>query len=349
MSKRINLVALVTGLALVATAAAASATAGKGASTTLSGAGSTFVAPLVASWVQPYDAATGVRVNYNPIGSGGGIAAITNRSVDFGASDAPLTPDQAIACKGCVQIPWALAATAVAYNLKGVKDHLHVTGKVLAQIYLGKITKWNDPALKALNKGVKLPSTDITPIFRSDGSGTTYNFTDYLSTVSGNFAQKVGKGTAVNFPAGVSGRGSSGVSAVLSRTDGGIMYADVAYATVTNHFQTFLVQNKAGAFVAPGIAGAVAAAATVTSKSIPADNSISIVNPPKSQKGAYPISTFTFVILPTKSSNAAALRKFVFWALTGGAKLKTTSELLFAPMPHVVIIQAEKTLKKVQG
>jgi phosphate transport system substrate-binding protein len=347
VSKRINLVTLVIGLALVVTAAAAAMT-GKQAGGTLSGAGSTFVSPLVASWVQPYDAATGVHVNYNPVGSGAGIAAITNRTVDFGASDAPLTPDQAIACKGCVQIPWALASTAIAYNLNGVKDHLHLTGKVLAQIYLGKITKWNDAAIQALNKGVNLPSTDITPIFRSDGSGTTYNFTDYLTNVSGDFATKVGKGTAVNFPAGVGGRGSSGVSAVLSRTEGGICYVDVAFATVTNHFQTFLIQNKAGKFIAPGIAGSVAAASTVTAKNIPADNSISIVNPPKTEKAAYPISTFTFVILPTKTDNAAALRKFVFWALTGGAKLKTTADLLFAPMPHVVIIQAEKTLKKVQ-
>jgi len=347
--KRITMLAGLAVLALALASTAAATTSQKGSTLTISGAGSTFVAPLVSSWVEPYDALTGVHVNYNPVGSGAGIAAITNRSVDFGASDAPMTPDQFRACNGCVQIPWALASTAVAYNLPGVKDHLHLDGKTLAKIYLGQITKWNDPAIAKLNKGVSLPSTDITPIFRSDGSGTTYNFTDYLTNVSADFATKVGKGTQVNFPAGTSGKGSSGVSAVLSRTPGGICYVDVAYATVTNHFQTFVMLNKAGKYVAPGIAGAVAAAGTVTKASIPADNSISIVNPPKSQAAAYPISTFTFVILPTKDANAAALRKFVFWALTGGAKLSTTSQLLFAPMPQVVIHAAEVTLKKIQS
>jgi phosphate transport system substrate-binding protein len=320
----------------------------------INAAGATFPYPMYSKWFDEYHKKAGAQINYSSIGSGGGIAQVTAGTVDFGASDGPMTDQQIKAFQdkrgsAILHFPTVLGAVVPTYNIPGVTGSLDFTGEALAGIYLGKITKWNDPALKALNKGVNLPSTDITPIFRSDGSGTTYNFTDYLSNVSGDFAQKVGQGTAVNFPAGVGGRGSSGVSAVLSRTEGGIMYADVAFATVTNHFQTFLVQNKAGKFVAPGIAGAIASAATVTAKSIPADNSISIVNPPKSQKGAYPISTFTFVILPTKTDNAAALRKFVFWALTGGARLKTTSELLFAPMPHVVIIQAEKTLKKVQS
>ena len=148
---------------------------------TLKGAGSSFVSPLVLTWVQPYEAATGVHVDYNPIGSGGGIQAIQNRQVDFGASDAPMTPDQFNACNGCVQIPWTASGTSIAYNLQGAPPHLKITGPVIASIYLGKIKKWNDAAIKKLNPGVNLPDTDITPIWRSDGSGTTYNFTDYLS------------------------------------------------------------------------------------------------------------------------------------------------------------------------
>jgi phosphate transport system substrate-binding protein len=346
--KRITFVAVLASLALALASAAAATTSGKDATTTLNGAGATFPAPLIASWIEPFDALTGIHVNYNPIGSGGGIAAITNRTVDFGASDAPMTPDQFAACNGCVQIPWALAPNAVSYNLNGVPDHLHLSGRVLANIYLGNITKWNDPAITKLNKGVNLPDKNITPIWRSDSSGTTYNFTDYLSSASADWKSKVGKGTQVNFPVGTGGRGSSGVSAVLSRTEGGIMYADAAYA-LANHFTTVAMQNKAGKYVLPTIAGAVAAAATITAKSIPADNAISIVNPPKTQKAAYPISTFTFVLLPKKSDKAAALRKWVFWALTGGAKRPTTAQLLFAPMPHVVVLKAEKTLKLVQS
>jgi phosphate transport system substrate-binding protein len=328
------------GLAMVAVATATATTRGG----SLKGAGSTFVSPLISTWVAPYDAATGVHVDYNPIGSGGGIQAITNRTVDFGASDAPLTRDQFAACNGCVQIPWALSSTSIAYNLPGVSTHLRITGPVLADIYLGKITKWNDAALKKLNPGVNLPDTPITPIFRSDGSGTTYNFTDYLSKVSPEWKSKVGTGTQVNFSTGTGGRGSSGVSAVLSRTQGGIIYVDVAFS-LKSHFSFFRVKNKAGVFQLPGARAIKAAAATVTR--VPADNKLSIVDPPKSQRLAYPICTFTYVILPTKTDNAAALRKFVFWALTGGAKYGP--KLLFEPVPKVVLSASEKTLRKVQS
>jgi phosphate transport system substrate-binding protein len=328
------------GLASILVATAGARTTGD----SLRGAGSTFVSPLVSTWVQPYEAATGVHVDYNPIGSGGGIQAITNRTVDFGASDAPLTPDQFNACNGCVQIPWALSSTSVSYNLPGVSTHLKITGPAIANIYLGKIKKWNDAALKKLNPGVNLPDTDITPIFRSDGSGTTYNFTDYLAKVSPEWKSKVGVSTQVNFPAGVGGRGSSGVSAVLSRTAGGIIYVDVAFA-LKNHFSFFKVKNKAGTFQLPGARAIQAAAATVTH--VNPDNKISIVDPPKSAPLAYPICTFTYVILPTKTANAAALRKFVFWALTGGAKYGP--KLLFEPVPRVVLSASEKTLKKVQS
>jgi phosphate transport system substrate-binding protein len=334
--KKAPLVALAAAVALVTSAS--TGTAGS----SLKGAGSSFVSPLVSTWVAPYDAATGVHVDYSPIGSGGGISAIQARTVDFGASDAPLSPDQFTNCKGCVQIPWALSATSIAYNLDGVSPHLRLTGKVLADIYLGKVKNWNDPALKKLNPGANLPDLAITPIFRSDSSGTSFNFTDYLSGVSGEFAEKVGTGTQANFPAGVGGRGSSGVSAVLARTKGGIIYVDIAFA-LKNHFSTFRVQNRAGKFALPGLAQIKDAASTV--KFIPTDNSLSIVNPPKSKSEAYPICTFTYVIVPLQTSTAPELKRFIFWALTGGQKYGP--KLLFAPIPKIVLVRAEQTLKKI--
>jgi phosphate transport system substrate-binding protein len=339
-----SLVAPAAVLALLVSAATGAA---KTDGTTLKGAGSSFVNPLVSVWSPTYEAATGVHVDYSPIGSGGGIAAITNRTVDFGASDAPLSTDQFNNCNGCVQIPWALSATSIAYNVDGVGPHLKITGKVLADIYLGKIKNWNDAALKKLNPGVNLPDLAITPIFRSDGSGTSFNFTDYLSHVSGEWATKVGTGTQVSFPAGVGGRGSSGVSAVLARTKGGIIYVDVAYS-LKNHFTFFAVQNAAGKFALPGLKQIASAASTIkTVSSIPADNSLSIVNPSKAKPDAYPICTFTYIIVPLKSDKAADLRKFVFWALTGGQKLGR--KLLFEPVPTPVLVRAEQTLTKVHS
>jgi phosphate transport system substrate-binding protein len=334
---------VLTAIALAAIIVTTASATSKGL--TLKGAGSTFVSPLVQTWQGPYESATGVHIDYNPIGSGGGIQAISNRTVDFGASDAPLTPDQFNACNGCVQIPWTASATSIAYNLPGASPHLKITGPVIANIYLGKVKKWNDASIKKLNPGVNLPDTDITPIFRSDGSGTTYNVTDYLSKVSGEFKSKIGVGTQVNFPTGVGGRGSSGVSAVLSRTPGGIIYVDVAFA-VKNHFSFFSVKNKAGKYQLPGSRQIKAAMATV--KRVTPDNKISIVDPPRAEPAAYPICTFTYVILPTKSDNAAALRKFVFWGMTGGVK-KYGPALRFVQVPPVVLSASERALKKVQG
>ena len=180
----------------------------------LVGAGSTLVAPLLAQWSSDYAKKTGVTVTYGAIGSGGGIAQITARTVDFGASDAPFTPDQASSCKDCIQLPWALGATLVSYNLKGAPAKLKLSGPVLADIFLGKITHWNDPAIAKLNPGATLPSTTITPIYRSDGSGDTYAFTDYLAKVSPEAKSKLGVSTQVNFPKGIGGKGNDGVAAV---------------------------------------------------------------------------------------------------------------------------------------
>jgi phosphate transport system substrate-binding protein len=344
MKRRLAALTALLAAALAVAAATATGSERTTSGDTLNGAGSSFVFPLVSSWIQPFNSGSGIRVNYNPIGSGGGIAAITNRTVDFGASDAPLTPDQAANCKGCVQIPWALSATAIAYKGSGLPNHLHITGPVLADIFLGKIKSWDDPALKALNKGASLPSKKITPIYRSDASGTTYNFTDYLSAASSEWKSKVGVGTQVSFPSGVGGAKSAGVAGVLAQTDGGIIYVDVAY-TLKNHFDFFAVQNAAKKFALPGIRGITAAASTITK--VPASNELHIVNPPKSKANAYPISTFSYVILPRKTDKAKQLRQFVFWALTAGQAYD--AKLLFAPIPRVVLFAAEKTLKQVQS
>ncbi len=339
--KKIVVAALASlALALVAGAAGASSSGGS-----LTGAGSSFVALLVQSWIPAFDSAYGIKVTYSPIGSGGGITAISNRGVDFGASDAPLTPDQFSACHGCVQIPWALSATAIAYRVDGAPNHLHLTGKVLSGIFLGKIKRWNDPAIRKLNKGADLPATSITVIHRSDNSGTTYNVTDYLSSVSSEWRSQVGRGVAVSWNGGVGAPKSNGVAAALSQTDGGIAYIDVAYV-LKNHFKLAAMQNRAGKFQLPGLRGISAAAATITK--VQARNSgLSIVNPPKSQPLAYPISTFTYAIVPQKTGKAKELKQFVFWALTQGQKFGP--KLLFAPVPRVVLGASERTLSSIHS
>ncbi len=285
--------------------------------------------PLVSQWQAAYPSATGVNIVYQPIGSGGGIQAITNRTVDFGASDAPLTADQFANCKGCYQLPWALGGTAVMVNLKtNAHAPLHITGPVLAKIYLGQITSWDDPAIKALNPGISLPSEKITPVYRSDGSGTSYNFVDYLSSISPAFKAKIGVSTQPPFPVGVGGKGSSGVSGVVKNTAGAIGYADIAYA-VTNHIAVMAVKNAAGKYTTPGIKSITAAAASF--KTVPANGEMHIVNPPKSEKRAYPISTYTYVIIPASTGNAVPLRKFVFWALTKGSDVRGEAPLRTHP------------------
>ncbi len=331
-------------VALVVALAAVGAAGAKRNGDTLVGAGSSFVKPLVDQWTPDYDHKTGVQIQYSPIGSGGGIAAITARTVDFGASDAPLSPDQFAACKGCVQIPWALSATSIIYNLPNVKNNLHMTGSVLGKIYLGQIDRWDDAAIKAINPGVNLPSTKITPIHRSDNSGTTYNFTDFLSGESADWKSKVGVGVNASWPAGDGARGSSGVAGSVKGTVGAIGYVDIAYA-LANKIHFMAVQNNSGKYATPGLRAISAAASTV--KKVPSSNELHIVNPPKGDKLAYPICTFTYVIVPAKTDKAPQLRRFVFYALTGGQKFG--AKLLFAPIPKVVLVSSEKTLKQVQS
>jgi phosphate transport system substrate-binding protein len=328
-------------VAAAAVAAATSSASSTRAASTLKGAGSSFVAPLVSQWQQNYKRAD---ISYNPVGSGAGIAAIQGRQVDFGASDAPMTPDEFSNCHGCVQIPWALSASSIMYNLNGVKNNLHITGPLLADIYLGNLTHWNDKRLRALNPGVSLPNEKITPVFRSDASGTTYNVTDYLTRVSPTFKRKIGRGTQVNFPTGVGGKGSSGVSAIIRQTNGAVGYADIAYA-LKNHLQFFNVKNRSGKFASPGLSGIAAAASTV--KRVPAGNEMHIVNPPKSKPIAYPICTFTYVIIPLKTAKAADLKTFVTWAITSGQSFGP--KLKFVPIPKVVRQADLKTLKKIKS
>ena len=342
----------ITATALAAVALAGVVAAGAGASpakragTTISGAGSTFVSPLVAQWISPIGSAYGYQLQYSAVGSGAVIAQITARTVDFGASDAPLTPDQVTACNGCVQIPWALGGTSIMYNLPGVKNLLHMDGPTLAQIFLGQITTWDDAAIKKLNPGVSLPSTKITVAHRSDGSGTTYNLVDYLSSVSPTWKSQVGVGTAVNWPTGVGGRGSSGVSAIVSSTEGAIGYADVAFA-LQNHLKYFAMKNNSGKFTTPGSRGILAAASS--DQKADANNAYSIVNPPKKFPEAYPISTFTYVIVPLQSSKAPDLKKFLFWAVTTGQKGPYTAKLRFVPLPKSVLVVAEKAIAKIHS
>jgi phosphate transport system substrate-binding protein len=339
------LAALATAASALAVAAGAGASGSKANAGSLTGAGSTFVSKLVQTWIPKVDSSLGIKVTYAPIGSGGGITQITNRTVDFGASDAPLTADQFAACKGCVQIPWALSATSVAYKGDGLPNHIRLTGPVLANIFLGKIKKWNDPAIAKLNKGKSLPGLDITVIHRSDGSGTTYNFADYLNHVSGEWKSKVGTGTSVNWPTGVGARGSAGVSAALSQTNGGITYVDIAFS-LANHFKFAAVKNRAGRFQIPGLNSIKAAGATIL-RVAPNNGGISIVDPSKREPLAYPICTFTYVIVPKQTSKAADLKKFITWALTKGQT--DGPKLLFSPLPKPVLKASMKTIAGVHS
>jgi phosphate transport system substrate-binding protein len=314
---------------------------GGGTSEALVGAGSTFVYPLVSQWIPDLAKKQGIAVTYGPIGSGAGIGQIINRTIDFGASDAPLTADQESRCRGCLQVPWALSATAIDYNLKGAPDHLRLSGPVLAAIFLGRITSWDHPAIERLNPGVALPSTPISVIFRSDASGSTFNLTDYLSHVSPEWKHKVGASTSLSWPTGQGGKGSSGVSAVLARANGGIAYTDVAYA-LANHFHVAAVQNRAGNFVAPTPSSITAAAASV--RSLPANNAISIVDPPASAAGAYPISTYTYAIVPQSSPKAATLKVFLTYAIGPGQQFGP--KLLFATLPRQILVRDRQTIAK---
>ena len=312
----------------------------------LVGTGATFPFPLISKWIPEVGKAYGIDITYSPAGSGAGIAGITARTVDFGASDAPLSQDQLAACKGCVVIPWALAAISIPYNLPGLTGRIRLSGQTLANIYLGSITSWNDVAIKKLNPKLDLPDTKITPVYRSDGSGSTYAYTDYLSAVSAQWKSRVGKNTSVNFPTGIGARGSSGVAGVVKNTPGALTYVDAAYS-IQNKLQFATIQNRAGGFTTPGLRG-ISAALSQLPKKVTQLSQLKIVDPPKAAgKVAYPISTFTYVIIPTSSAKAADLRKFVFWAVTQGQKFGPP--LFFVPLPNTVKAFAYREIAKVKA
>ena len=347
MTKRLLSVGLALALAIgVAACGSSSSESDSGSSGgPLVGAGSTLVAPLMSKWQADYESKTEETVTYGAIGSGGGIDQIISRTVDFGASDAPLTPEQFEEANGVEQIPWALSGTVPAYNVSGAPKNLKLSGEVLADIYLGKVTTWDDPAIAALNPGASLPSTKITPVYRSDGSGDTFAFTNYLSTVSPEFKSKIGTSTQVKFPTGIGAEKNDGVSAAISQTDGAIGYVGLAYA-LSNELSMPLVENSAGNFPEPGVES-VEAAADAISKIGP-NNEISLADLPASAKDAYPISTYTYVIVPLESEKAEALKKFITYAI-GKEAQEFGPDLDFAPLPGQVVAAGKKAIAKIGG
>jgi phosphate transport system substrate-binding protein len=310
------------------------------ASAELKGAGSSLLAPLMNNWISGFEARTSaaIKVTYASVGSGTGIAQITARTVDFGASDAPLTPEQAAACNGCVQIPWALTATGLGFHLDGVKK-LNLSGPVIAGIYFGKITRWNDAKIKKLNPGVHLPGTPITPVFRSDGSGDTYAFTNYLSKVSKAWRNERGYATTVNFPAGVGAKGNVGVTSVVQSTNGAIGYISASYIIAAG-LRAVAVKNEAGKFEYPNLKNIESAAEMV--KKVPPNNELHIVNPPKKFEIAYPISTFTYCIVPHGSPKKSELEQFINYNMTIGQKYGPALD--FAPLPKVVLKAGQRAV-----
>jgi phosphate transport system substrate-binding protein len=304
----------------------------------LVGAGSTLIQPLMADWQNDFGNKDNIGVTYGAVGSGAGIAQITARTVDFGASDAPLSSAQARACNGCVQIPWALTATGVAFNLPGI-TYLRITGPILAAIYTGQIKMWNDPQLVKLNRNSHLPALAITPVYRSDGSGDTYAFTNYLSDINAGWKSQVGFGTAVSFPSGVGGKGNAGVKAIVGSTPGAIGYISASYIIASRDLAAAAVENAAGKYELPNLKNIANAASEI--KSVPASNELHIVDPHARYKTAYPISTFTYAIVPQVSPNAKNLAKFIEYALTTGASFGP--QLDFPPVPKVVLSAALKT------
>jgi phosphate transport system substrate-binding protein len=312
----------------------------------LTGAGATFPYPIYSRWVQEYNRShPEVEINYQSIGSGGGIRQFMDRTVDFGATDGPMTDSQITAVRGNVlHIPTVLGAVVPIYTVPGVTQPLKFTPDVLAGIFLGAITRWNDSRIAAANPGVDLPDRDIVVVHRSDGSGTTYVWTDYLSKVSADWERRVGRGTAVNWPTGLGGRGNEGVANTVRRTPGAIGYVELVYATQTRTAFGH-VRNSAGAFVEPSLTSTTAAAAGVHFAP-DTDFRVSITNPQGAD--AYPIASFTWILIPRQAGNAAnarALMDFLWWATHDGQRFAT--QLGYAPLPARIVPIIEARLRSV--
>jgi phosphate transport system substrate-binding protein len=324
-------------------------TTGSGTSTgtaagpvTLNGAGATFPYPLYSKWMSEYNKQNpDVRINYQSIGSGGGIRQISAGTVDFGASDAPMTESEEKAAPGkLIHIPMTLGAVVVSYNVEGVSMPLQISGDVLADVFLGKISKWNDPKLTAENPDAKLPDKDIAVVYRSDGSGTTAVFTEYLATVSPEFKTTVGAGKSVKWPKGLGAKGNEGVSGQLKTTPGTLGYVELAYA-MQNKLPTAWVKNKAGKYIEPKIEAITAAAAGVE---MPDTLHVSLAD--AAGETAYPISSFTYLLVYEDAKDMAkgkTLAKFAWWAVHDGQKY--AHDLDYAPLPEPVVKKVEARLK----
>jgi phosphate transport system substrate-binding protein len=313
----------------------------------IQGAGATFPNPIYQKWISEYNKLhPNVEINYQSLGSGAGIRQLTNQTVFFGASDGPMTNEQLLAAPGKVMhFPTVLGADVPVYNLPGLNAELKFTGEVLANIFLGKITKWNDPALTKINPGVNLPGSDITVVHRSDASGTTYIWVDYLSKVSPEWKMKAGVATSVNWPAGVGGKGNEGVAGIVTQTPGSLGYVELVYA-LQNKIAYGTVQNMAGEFAKATVDSVTAAAGAAAGK-MPADFRVSITNAPG--KGVYPISSFTWILLyesPKDKTQAKAMLEFVKWALADGQKF--AGGLGYAPLPAEVVKLEIAALAKIK-
>jgi len=319
----------------------------EGGQVLLNAAGATFPYPIYSKWFDQYHQAhPNVQINYQSIGSGGGIRQLLDKTVDFGASDGPMSDDQLkTATVPILHFPTVLGAAIPSYNVAGVTGELNFTPEALSGIFLGKITKWNDPAIASANAGVKLPGDDIVVVHRSDGSGTSYIWTDYLSKVSPEWQQKVGKATSVNWPVGLGGKGNEGVSALIQQTPGSLGYIELIYA-IQNHLPYGKVKNSSGAFVKADLASVSAAAAAVA-KSMPDDFRVSITNP--EGKAAYPIASFTWLLIPEKFTDTAkrdVVKDFLKWMMTDGQQ--SCEALSYAKLPKEVVAKEMKAIALIQ-
>jgi phosphate transport system substrate-binding protein len=316
------------------------------AQTTLNGAGATFPYPIYSKWFSEYHKLhSDIQLNYQSIGSGGGIRQVIAGTVDFGASDGPMTDDQLKEAKTKIlHFPTVLGADVPAYNIPGVTAELKFTPEALTGIFMGKITKWNDKAIAGPNPGVNLPDRDIIVVHRSDGSGTTYIWTDYLSKISPDWQSQVGKGTSVKWPVGLGGKGNEGVAGAIRQMQGSIGYVELIYA-VQNNISYGSVKNAAGNFVKASLDSVTAAAASAPK--MPDDFRVSITNAPG--KDAYPISSFTWLLVPAQSKDAAKgkiLADFLSWMVTDGQKM--TAALSYAPLPDGVVQKEKAAMKEVR-
>jgi phosphate transport system substrate-binding protein len=316
------------------------------AQTTLNGAGATFPYPMYSKWFSEYHKLhSDIQMNYQSIGSGGGIRQVIAGTVDFGASDGPMTDDQLKEAKiKILHIPTVLGAVVPAYNIPGVSGEVKFTPEALAGIFLGKVTKWNDKAIASVNPGVSLPDKDIIVVHRSDGSGTTYIWTDYLAKVSQDWLNGPGKGTSVKWPIGLGGKGNEGVAGLLRQLPGSVGYVELIYA-VQNNISYGSVKNSAGNFVKASLESVTAAAASAPK--MPADFRVSITNAPG--KDAYPVSSFTWLLIPQQSKDAAKgkiLADFLNWMVTDGQKM--TAALTYAPLPDGVVQKVKDAIKLVK-